>query len=135
MLIFVIDSKDGYLGLIFPFNMIRQGSSGFVGEKMLLGNNGSDLFGMKIGRVFSRSFKVVNALLLLVLLIKLTSKNNKTPRSRNPPSDFFPFSISIKPKDKNNISVFISVFIKFSYLVSEKNWPMKQMYRLKKFLS
>ena len=56
--------------------MIRQGSSGFVGEKMLLGNNGSDLFGMKIGRVFSRSFKVVNALLLLVLLIKLTSKNN-----------------------------------------------------------
>ena len=76
MLIFVIDSKDGYLGLIFPFNMIRQGSSGFVGEKMLLGNNGSDLFGMKIGRVFSRSFKVVNALLLLVLLIKLTSKNN-----------------------------------------------------------
>ena len=76
MLIFVIDSKDGYLGLIFPFNMIRKGSSGFVGEKMLLGNNGSDLFGMKIGRVFSRSFKVVNALLLLVLLIKLTSKNN-----------------------------------------------------------
>ena len=25
--------------------MIRQGSSGITGEKMLLGNNGSDLFG------------------------------------------------------------------------------------------
>ena len=32
-------------GLFSLFNMIRQGSSGFVGEKMLLGNNGSDLFG------------------------------------------------------------------------------------------
>ena len=91
MLIFVIDSKCGYLGFIFPINMIRQGSSGFVGEKMLLGNNGSDLFGGEIGRVFSRSFKVVTALLLLVLLIKLTSKNNSTPRSRNPPADSFLF--------------------------------------------
>ena len=56
--------------------MIRKDSSGVVGEKMLLGSNGSDLFGDEIGRVFSRSFKVVTALLLLVLLIKLTSKNN-----------------------------------------------------------
>ena len=45
MLIFVIGSKDGYLGFIFPINMIRKGSSGFVGEKMLLGKHGSDLFG------------------------------------------------------------------------------------------
>ena len=56
--------------------MIRKDSSSVVGEKMLLGNNGSDLFGDEIGRVFSRSFKVVTALPLLVLLIKLTSKNN-----------------------------------------------------------
>ena len=45
MLIFVIGSKDGYLGFIFPINMIRNCSSGFVGEKMLLGKHGSDLFG------------------------------------------------------------------------------------------
>ena len=37
-------------GLFSLFNMIRQGSSGFVGDKMLLGNNGSDLFGDENGK-------------------------------------------------------------------------------------
>ena len=74
--------------------MIRQGSSGVTGEKMLLGNNRSDLFGDESRKGVSKVIQGRNCLAPPCTFDQTYVKNNYTPRSRNPPADSFLFPLT-----------------------------------------
>ena len=72
--------------------MIRQGSSVITGEKMLLGNNRSDLFGDESRKGVLKVIQGRNCIAPPCTFDQTYVKNTDyTPRSRNPPADSFLF--------------------------------------------